>query len=336
MNKFFRNKTILITWGTGFLGRSLTKRLLKLNPHSIRIFSRDEVKHFKMAQEFNNNPKLRFLVGDIRDKERLKKAMKWVNLVIHAAALKRLDILEYNTEESVKTNIIWTLNLVSAANESWVEKVVFVSTDKACSPVNTYWASKFVSERIITESNYSNGGKWTVFLSVRYWNVINSTWSIVPILRDKIRKKEDFLLTDERMTRFLITEDEAINLIFDAFELWIGWEVFVPKLDSAKIVDLMQAVQKVNNYKAKIKKIGVRPWEKIHELMINEAEWPRVIIYRNRYIIPSLIEKYKNIKKPSYVLEWHKANIEKYSSADSLISVEEIIKKYGQYLKMKE
>ncbi len=289
-----------------------------------------------MTQDFWNNNIIRHLIWDIRDAERLEKAMCWVDYVIHAAALKRLDILEYNTEESVKTNILWTLNLANAANKNWVKKVVFISTDKSCSPINTYWWCKFVSERIITESNYSNWINWTTFLSVRYWNVINSTWSILPILQKKIKNNEDFLLTDEEMTRFIITEENAIELIFDAFKYWVWWEVIVPKLDSCKVTELMEAVKKVNNYNCNIKKIWLRPGEKIHELMINDTEWHRIIDYKNRYIIWSLIQNYKNIEnKPDYITSWKEITMGEYSSAWSLISTEELIEKYWEYLLIK-
>lgn len=336
MQQYFTWKTILITGGTGFLGYALTKEILKQNPHSIRIYSRDEVKHFKMQRDFGNNPIIRHLIWDIRDKDRLLKAMNGVDYVIHAAALKRLDILEYNTEESVKTNIIGTLNLVAAANEAWVKKVVFISTDKSCSPINTYGGCKFVSERIITESNYSNGTNGTIFLSVRYGNVVNSTGSIVPILQEKIRNNQDFQLTDERMTRFLITEEDAIRLIFDAFEFGIGWEVIVPKLDSCKVTVLMDAIKQVNNYTCEIKNIWLRPGEKIHEYMINEIEWSRVVFYKNRYIIQSLIQEYKyDINLPVYLQNGEKVVMWDYSSENSLINVDELIHKFGEYLKVK-
>lgn len=335
MNNYFTGKNILITWGAWFLGKALTREILKQNPHSIRIFSRDEVKHYNMHKEFQNE-NIRYLIGDIRDKNRLSKAMKWVDYVIHAAALKRLDIIEYNTEESVKTNIVWTLNVVETAVEEKVKKVVFISTDKSCSPINTYGGCKFVSERIITESNYSNWWIDSVFLSVRYGNVINSTWSIVPILQEKIQNNEDFSLTDERMTRFLITEEDAIKLIFDAFEYWIGWEVIVPKLDSCTVPVLMEAIKKVNNYECEINNIWLRPGEKIHELMINESEGSRIKFYKNRYFIQSLIEEYKWIKeKPEYVKKWEDVSMWDYSSEHSVIWVDEVIEKFWDYLKIK-
>jgi len=269
---YFTWKTVLITWWTGFLWHALTERILKQNPNSIRIFSRDEVKHFNMAKKFNDS-KIRHLIWDIRDKDRLSRAMKGVDYVIHAAALKRLDIIEYNTEESVKTNIIWTLNLVS-------------------------------------------------------------TGSIVPILQEKIKNWEDFMLTDERMTRFLISEDDAIELIFDAFKLWVWWEIIVPKLDSCTISVLMEAMKKVNNYDCKVKLMWLRPGEKIHELMINESEGSRIIFYKNRYIIQSLIENYKDLWEIEYVEKWEQVAMWDYSSEWSIVWVDKVIEDFGEYLKI--
>jgi UDP-N-acetylglucosamine 4,6-dehydratase/5-epimerase len=334
MDNMFQGKTILITWGTWFLGHALTKELLKYNPHSIRIYSRDEVKHFMMQEQFNNDERLRFLIGDIRDYERLEKALKWVEYVIDAAALKRLDLIEYNTEEAVKTNVVWSLNLVRACENNKVKKVVFISTDKACSPVNTYGACKFVSERIMTESNYSNGASGTIYTCVRYGNVISSTWSIVPILLNKIKKNEPFTLTDDTMTRFLITEGEAVQLILKAFTYWIWGEVFIPILPSVKIVDLMNAIKKVNNYDKEIIKIWIRPGEKIHELMINESEGNRIIKLENMYIIKSMIEIYKDETK-DYKAKYEEVSLWTYSSANSLITVDQIIEKFREYLLVK-
>jgi FlaA1/EpsC-like NDP-sugar epimerase len=188
--ELFENKTVLITGGTGFLGRQLIKEILKYSPHSIRVFSRDEVKHHKVQEQFKHHVRLRNLIGDVRDYERLEKACQGVDIVIHAAALKRLDILEYNVDESVKTNVLGTMNIVKACLQADVERAIFVSTDKACSPVNTYGACKFVGERIFTESNYSKGRKRTVFTCVRYGNVLESTGSVIPFFTSKIKKGE--------------------------------------------------------------------------------------------------------------------------------------------------
>jgi len=335
MNNIFENKTILITWWTGFLWHALTKKLLEFNPHSIRIYSRDEVKHFMMQEEFKHNEKLRFLIWDVRDYVRLEKALKWVDYVISTAALKRLDLIEYNVEEAIKTNVLWTLNLVRACENNNVKKVVFISTDKACSPVNTYGACKFVSERIMIESNYSNWESGTTYTCVRYGNVINSTWSLIPILKNKIKNDEDFLLTNEKMTRFLITEEQAVNLILNAFKYSIWWEVFVPKLSSVKIIDLMEAIKKINNTNNKIINIWLRPGEKIHELMINEAEWDKIVDFDNVYIIKSMLERYKYIeKKPEYLENGQNKNLISYSSETEVIPLNEIINKFSIYLKV--
>ena len=196
----FEGQTILITGGTGFLGRNLTRKILQENPKSIRLFSRDEVKHHYVQQEFNNDPHLRNFIGDVRDLERLKKATRGCDIVIHAAALKRVDMMEYNTSEAIKTNILGTLNVVEACIENKVKKVIMVSTDKACEPINIYGACKFVSERIFIESNYSRGGEYPQFICVRYGNVLSSTGSVIPTFIDKIKKGHKILLTHPEMT----------------------------------------------------------------------------------------------------------------------------------------
>jgi len=201
----FKGKTVLITGGTGYLGIILTKAILKQSPKVIRLFSRDEVKHYKVQELFNYHKKLRHFIGDIRDYPRLKKATRHADIVIHAAALKRIDLLEYNVEEAIKTNIMGTLNVVNACLANNVEKAVFVSTDKACAPVNTYGACKFVSERIFTESNYSKGYIKTIFTTVRYGNVLESTGSVIPIFISKIKNGDLIPLTDPNMTRFIIS-----------------------------------------------------------------------------------------------------------------------------------
>jgi len=323
-----KNKVILITGGTGFLGRTLTREILKYGPKSIRIFSRDEFKHHKMQEEFDNHPSLRHFIGDVRDYERLKKAMKGCDIVIHAAALKRIDMMEYNVEESIKTNIIGTLNVVRACLENDVEKAVFVSTDKACSPVNTYGACKFVSERIFIESNYSKGDARTCFLCVRYGNVMHSTGSVIPFFVEKLKKNEDVPITDERMTRFLITHKQAVYLIFNALKYGKGGEVFVPKLFSFKIIDLAEYLKEKYNSESKIKFVGIRPGEKLHELMIDKPEVRRSYVLGDMFIILSEIEKYSKTKeykhKYKYVKKCKKVDFETYSSETALVEGEEL------------
>ncbi len=323
----FKNKTILITGGTGFLGKALTREILKHDPQSIRVFSRDEVKHHKFQEEFNYNPKLRNLIGDVRDYQRLKKACRGADIVIHAAALKRLDILEYNVEESIRTNILGTLNVVNACLENDVEKAVFVSTDKACSPINTYGACKFVSERIFTESNYSKGNKKTIFTSVRYGNVLESTGSVIPFFESKIKKGEKIPLTNDQMTRFIISPNQAVELVFDALKYGVGGEVFVPRLPAFRIVDLIEVLKEKHSANNEVTMIGVRPGEKIHEMMINSGEVSRTFRFKDRFVITSCIHLYKGITNPDYYKEENRLfenEIREYSSKDEIINKEEV------------
>lgn len=332
MSNFFKDKTILITGWTGFIWQSLCKYLLNQEPASIRLFSRDEVKHYNVWTMFNNNRILRHLIWDVRDEARLVKAMQWVDYVIHAAAMKRLDMIEYNTEESVHTNIIWAMNVISAAMKNNVKKVVNISSDKACSPVNTYGACKFVWERIFTECNFSNGDKWKIFTTVRYGNVLNSTWSIVPLLKNKIINNEPFYLTHPKMTRFLITSEQAVELILKAFELTVWGEVFVPRLPSCNIIDLMEAIKKVNWANNKIERMPVRPGEKMHELMINKVEWQRTLEYDNLYVIKSLL--WVLDPEAVYFKNWKEVQMDYFSSEDTTISVDEIIEIFWDELKI--
>ncbi len=328
MKKFIKNKTILVTGGTGFLGKALVKELLKFEPKSIRIFSRDEVKHDRMNQEFKfdfvGGP-LRHLVGDVRDYKRIKKAMLGCDIVIHAAALKRIDMIEYNVEESIKTNILGTLNVIRAALENNVEKVVFISSDKACSPANSYGACKFVSEKIMTESNFNKGSARTIFNSVRYGNVISSTGSIIPLFIEKIKKGEDIPLTHPEMTRFLITSKQAVYLIFNAIKYGVGGEIFVPKAPSFKIVDLIGYLKKKYSSNNKIKIIGLRPGEKMHELMINDVEAPRTYEFEGCLVVLSQIERYqKRIKQGFLKKTAKKIDFKGYNSKDTLLEGERL------------
>ncbi|KYK25254.1 hypothetical protein AYK26_02115 [Euryarchaeota archaeon SM23-78] len=325
----FKNKTVLITGGTGFLGTHLIREILKFNPHSIRVFSRDEVKHHKVQELFNYDERLRNLIGDVRSYDRLKKAMRGVDIVIHGAALKRVDILEYNVEEAIKTNILGTMNVVNACLENNVKISVFISSDKGCSPVNTYGACKFIGERIFTESNYSKGSAPTIFTCVRYGNVLESTGSVIPFFESKIKAGEKIPLTNPRMTRFIISPKESVELIFNAISYSVGGEVFVPKLPSFKIIDLIEVLKEKHKANNEIKVIGTRPGEKIHELMINESEIPRTFEFKNLFVVTSPIEKYQNVKKGEYCKKGKPVNTRKmknYSSKDVLISKDGVYK----------
>jgi UDP-N-acetylglucosamine 4,6-dehydratase/5-epimerase len=328
-NNPIKGKTILITGGTGFLGQALTEEILKQNPKSIRIFSRDEVKHYKFQEKFQHNKKIRNFLGDVRDYQRLLKATRQVDIVIHAAALKRLDLLEYNVDESIKTNILGTLNVVNACLENKVEKAIMISTDKACSPVNTYGACKFVSERIFSESNYSKGDLKTIFTTVRYGNVLESTGSVIPFFSEKIIKGDSVPLTDPRMTRFIISPKEAVALVFEAIKYGVGGEIFVPKLPSFKITDLIEILKEKYHEDNKVKIVGIRPGEKIHELMINNSEIARTYGFKNLYVISSSIQGMDGQKNATYIKNGNllgEKTMKEYSSENSLISKEEVSK----------
>ena len=276
----FNNKVILVTGGTGSFGQKFVQMVLeKYNPHSIRIYSRGEHKQVEMERKFNND-KLRFFIGDVRDKERLYRAMNGVDIVIHAAALKHVPVCEYNPNEAVRTNIEGAMNIVDAAIDNGVDKVVALSTDKAVQPFNLYGATKLVGEKIILQANVYSGKRKTRFSCVRYGNVIGSNGSVIPLFM-KQREKGELTITDENMTRFWISLEEGVKLVFYAIENMKGGEIFIPKLPSVKITDLADVMAP----EAKKKIIGIRPGEKIHELLFSEDEARNAIIKDNYYII---------------------------------------------------
>ena len=260
----FNNKNILITGGTGSFGKKYTKILLEnYKPNKIIIYSRDELKQYEMSQEYNHQC-MRYFIGDVRDGERLKKAMKDVDYVIHAAALKHVPIAEYNPMECIKTNIYGAQNVIDAALANDVSKVIALSTDKAANPVNLYGATKLASDKLFVAANNLVGSQDTQFSVVRYGNVIGSRGSVVPYFQKLINEGSEFLpITDEKMTRFMITLKDGVNFVLKNFERMQGGEIFVPKIPSMKIVDLADAM--APNLERKI--IGIRPGEKLHEIM---------------------------------------------------------------------
>lgn len=330
----FDGKTILITGGTGFLGRALVKEIAKYSPRSIRVFSRDELKHHEMQEKMGQDYPggiIRHLIGDVRDYKRLQRASKDADIVIHAAALKRIDMIEYNVEEAIKTNVIGTLNIARACIENNVEKAIFISTDKACSPVNTYGACKFVGERIFLESNYSRGPARTKFIAVRYGNVIESTGSVIPLFVKLIKNNRTIPVTDDRMTRFLITPRQAVELIFKSILYGQGGEVFVPKLPAATLLDIISALKEIIGLSPPVKMIGLRPGEKIDEIMVNKSEISRTYDFNGMYVIGPLINRVRPWDKQIKEL-WYKkgknvnGKFDEYSSKDSCVDKEEIKK----------
>jgi UDP-N-acetylglucosamine 4,6-dehydratase/UDP-glucose 4-epimerase len=280
----FEGKKILITGGTGSLGTALTKRLLKTNVETIRIFSRDEWKQVKMQSEITDN-RLRFFIGDVRDKERLSRALKDVNIVIHAAALKQMPVAEYNPFEAVKTNVLGTENLIASCLDNNVEMVLGIGTDKAVSPVNTYGATKFLMERLFISANFFKGNQKIKFATVRYGNVLGSRGSIVPIFINQIQNGKKITITDPEMTRFNITMDEALNLIFRAIKNAKGGEIFIPKLKAYKVGDMKDAIVEALNSTIESEIISIRPGEKIHEFLINTDELRNTFENNEDYVI---------------------------------------------------
>ncbi len=284
----FKNKSVLITGGTGSLGKALTKRLIENHPEISRliIYSRDEQKQFQMSQEYPESkyPQIRFFVGDVRDKERLTRALKGVSYVIHAAAMKHVHIAEYNPDECVKTNILGAQNVISASIECGVLNVVALSTDKACAPINLYGATKLASDKLFVSANIIKGFDPIKFSVVRYGNVMGSNGSVIPFFQNK-KSSGEIPITDSDMTRFNISLNEGVDLVLHAMENAWGGEIFVPKIPSYRILDLAKAIAP----NCKLKLVGIRPGEKIHEEMITAADsFNTYEIGSNFVILPSI------------------------------------------------
>jgi UDP-N-acetylglucosamine 4,6-dehydratase/5-epimerase len=316
----FDNKKILITGGTGSLGTALIKKLLKTNVNTIRIFSRDEWKQVKMQSEISDK-RLRFFIGDIRDKERLSRALEDVDIVIHAAALKQMPVAEYNPFEAVKTNVLGTENLIESCLDNNVKTVLAIGTDKAVAPVNTYGATKFLMERLFISANFYKGNRDVKFLCVRYGNVLGSRGSIVPVFANQIKNNKKITITDPNMTRFNITMSEALELIFRAIKNGNGGEVFVPKLKAYRVGDMKDAIMGALDKISETEQISIRPGEKIHESLISYDELRNTFETEQDYII---IDKQLQINLKHNL---QKAILDKQYSSDGveLISKKELV-----------
>lgn len=282
-------QTVLITGGTGSFGKRFVKTALsRFKPRKLIIFSRDELKQYEMAQEFSptEHPCLRYFIGDVRDETRLDMAMRDVDVVVHAAALKHVPIAEYNPFECIKTNVMGAENVVRAAIKRGVRRVVALSTDKAASPINLYGASKLASDKIFTAAQHMGGRDGPVFCVVRYGNVIGSRGSVVPFFRKLIEDGATELpITDARMTRFWITLDQGVNFVLSSLEMARGGEVFVPKIPSMSITELARAMAPDLPHKT----IGIRPGEKLHEVMVPADDSRQTVELEDRYaILPAL------------------------------------------------
>ena len=286
----FKGKKVLITGGTGSLGNALTQRLLTENVDTIRIFSRNENKQLEMDSKFHDD-RLRFLLGDVRDYNRLTRAFEDIDIVFHAAALKHVPIIEYNPFEAIKTNVIGSQNVIDACLEEDVEKAICIGTDKAVSPLNTYGATKLLMEKLfITASNYLKKERHkTKFIALRYGNVLGSSGSVIPKFINQIKNNEKITITNSNMTRFSISIDEALDFILKATEIGKGSEIFVPKLRAYSLMDVKDALFDLLG-KTDEQIVGIRPGEKLHEILINNDEMNYCWEYQEMYMIldPSL------------------------------------------------
>ena len=290
---YLDGKMILVTGGTGSFGKQFIKKALKYKIKRLVIFSRDELKQEEMRTMYGfTDKRLRYFIGDVRDKERLNRAMIDIDIVVHAAALKQVPAAEYNPMEAIKTNIIGASNIVDVAIDRRVKKVIALSTDKAVSPANLYGATKLVAEKIFTQGNNYSSADGAKFSCVRYGNVVGSRGSVVPLFLHQ-RENGQVTVTDDQMTRFWLTLDQGVDLVLKSIEMMEGGEIFVPKIPSMKIIDLARVVAP----KCKVKIMGIRPGEKLHEVLISEEEAHHTYEYKGMYVIRpmSLFREPKNL-----------------------------------------
>tara|TARA_B100000767_G_scaffold64861_1_gene61180 strand:+ start:11700 stop:12725 length:1026 start_codon:yes stop_codon:yes gene_type:complete len=304
------NKSVLITGGTGSFGKMFTKLILERNPHvkKLVILSRDEQKHFKMAQEFPEDkyPAMRYFIGDVRDKDRLKRAFEGIDIVIHAAAMKHVHLAEYNPMECVKTNINGAENVIDAALESGVSEVVALSTDKAAAPINLYGATKLTSDKLFIAANNVKGKRDIRFSVVRYGNVMGSNGSVMPFFLNKKKKREKFLpITDHRMTRFNISLQDGCEMVFYAIENAWGGEIFIPKIPSYKVTDVATAIAPELEQRV----VGIRPGEKLHEEMITSSDSYNTVDLGKYYAILPQKSPYSQYSKDDYKKAFNAVNV---------------------------
>tara|TARA_B100000795_G_C22800779_1_gene441811 strand:- start:2556 stop:3584 length:1029 start_codon:yes stop_codon:yes gene_type:complete len=312
------NKSILITGGTGSFGKMFTKLILERNPGVKRlvIFSRDEQKHFQMAQEFSENeyPQIRYFIGDVRDEKRLETAFEDIDFVIHAAAMKHVHLAEYNPMECIKTNINGAENVINAALKAGVKNVVALSTDKAAAPINLYGATKLASDKLFIAANNIKGKRDIKFSVVRYGNVVGSNGSVMPFFLNKKKRGDEFLpITDDRMTRFNISLEDGCDMVFYAIENAWGGEVFVPKIPSYRIADVAKAIAPELEHKV----VGIRPGEKLHEEMITSSDSYNTVDLGNYYAILPQKSPYSRYSKEDYKKAFDAVNVPDGFSYDS-------------------
>ncbi|WP_342421417.1 SDR family NAD(P)-dependent oxidoreductase [Paenibacillus sp. FSL E2-0178] len=303
---FFRNKKILIIGGTGTIGKSIVKLILQDEPEVIRVFSRDEYKQFELQNELGGHPKLSFLIGDIRDYDRVLYAMQDMDYVFHTAAMKHVSFCENNPYEAVLTNIVGTYNVIKAANQQNVQKVVFTSTDKAIAPTNNYGATKLSAEKLISSAEYSRGSGTTVFCTVRFGNVMGSRGSVIPLFDKQVREGKAITVTDLSMTRFMMTLEQATRLTVQSLQLAKGGETFILKMPVIKLNDLAEIVAELASEKyglhpsaVDIVEVGLKPGEKRYEELMTYEESLSAYELPDLYIVPSPFASPKAYRKAS-------------------------------------
>ena len=288
-------KSVLVTGGTGSFGKAFTTILMKeYNPKKLIIFSRDELKQHEMRMAGFDDPVLRYFVGDVRDLDRLKRAMQGVDIVVHAAAMKQVTACEYNPIEAVKTNVSGAQNVIDAAIDSGVEKVMSISTDKAVNPINLYGATKLCAEKLFVQGNGYSGPEGTRFSCTRYGNVLGSRGSVVPVFMHQ-RETGIVTVTDERMTRFWLTLDQGVRFVIRQIGQMVGGEVFVPKIPSMRMMDLVEAVAPG----CKVEFVGIRPGEKLHEVLISSDEARLAVELEDMFVIQPVFHWSKRLKRRS-------------------------------------
>lgn len=327
----FKDTTILVTGGTGSWGHELIKQLLDYEPREIRVFSRNESSQVDMKRTFDSDPRLKFVIGDIKEKDSIHAACKDVDYLFHLAALKHVPVCEDQPYEALKTNVTGTQYVIEAAIANKVKKVIYISTDKAANPANFYGYTKTIGERLITHANLLTPG--TKFVTIRAGNVLGSNGSVIHVFKKQIQEKKKLTITDRAMTRFFLSLEDAISLIFKAAHDSVGGEIFVMKMPACKIVDLAEVLAEAYGVKNfEMEELGIRPGEKIHEILFSEYESKNTVVYDTDYYvilpsihIPGLHEQYADCKH---------ANLSSYESSDFLMSKEEIrvMLKRGEFL----
>lgn len=325
---WLQGKRVLVTGGTGSIGSELVRQVLQHNPEVVRVFSRDEAKQMYLAHSLNGHPNVRYLIGDVRDRQRLRRAMEDVDVVIHAAAMKHVTACEYNPFEAIKTNVLGVQNVIDTALEVNAERVVAISTDKVANPANTMGATKLLAERLVAAANFYRGRHRTIFTAVRFGNVLGSRGSVVPIFKSQIEAGGPVTLTDQRATRFMMSIHQAVSLALGALTQSVGGEIFILKMPVVRVADLARAI--IDAYapvagrrpeEIEIQVVGLRPGEKVHEELLTETEAERAYENDRMFLLPP-----DGLEGQPFGDAWRHTERKRYSSGDELPLAQEEIR----------